>query len=99
MQEVEKAAREQMNDLVRRTEWEGVKIDTALEVGHAGQQICDRAQDRHANLIVTSTHGRTGLKHVLIGSTAEYVVHHAHCPVLVVPSHERSAIKSAKTRR
>lgn len=99
MQEVEKAAREQMNDLVRRTEWEGVKIDTALEVGHAGQQICDRAQDRHANLIVTSTHGRTGLKHVLIGSTAEYVVRHAHCPVLVVPSHERPAIKSAKTRR
>jgi nucleotide-binding universal stress UspA family protein len=39
---------------------------------------------------VTSTHGKTGLKRILIGSTAEYVVRHAACPVLVVPSHERT---------
>jgi nucleotide-binding universal stress UspA family protein len=98
MQQAEKAAKERMRDLVRKTNWEGVKVETALEVGHPGQEICDRAKDRGADLIVTSTHGTTGLKHILVGSTAEYVVRHAHCPVLVVPSHERPAINSTKTQ-
>lgn len=98
MQQVEKTAKKQMRDLVQRTDWEGIKVETSLEVGHAGEQICDRAQDRHADLIVTSTHGMTGLKHILLGSTAEYVVRHAHCPVLVVPSRERPVIASSKTQ-
>jgi nucleotide-binding universal stress UspA family protein len=96
MQQTEKAAREQMRDLVKKTDWEGLKVEAAVESGHPGQQICDRAQDRQADLIVTSTHGRTGLKHMLIGSTAEYVVRHARCPVLVVPTRQRPAIRSDK---
>ena len=86
MAQSQKAAKAQMSDLVRQTKAEGFKIETALEVGHPGDQICAQAQDRRADLIVTSTHGRTGLKHILIGSTAEFVVRHAPCPVLVVPS-------------
>jgi nucleotide-binding universal stress UspA family protein len=96
MQQAEKAARSQMRNLVTKTDWQGIKIETALEVGHPGQQICDRARDRHADLIVTSTHGLTGLKHIFIGSTAEYVVRHARCPVLVVPSHGRPTISPVK---
>jgi len=38
------------------------------------------------DLIVTSTHGRTGLKRLFIGSTAEQIVRHAICPVPVVPN-------------
>jgi nucleotide-binding universal stress UspA family protein len=98
MQQVEKTAKKQMRDLVQKTDWEGIKVETSLEVGHAGEQICDRAQDRHADLIVTSTHGTTGLKHILLGSTAEYVIRHAHCPVLVVPSRERPALPLTKTQ-
>lgn len=85
-QQADKAAREQMRDLVRKTNWNGLKVETSLQAGHAGQQICERAEDCGTDLIVTSTHGTTGLKHVLVGSTAEYVVRHAHCPVLVVPT-------------
>lgn len=98
MQYVEKTAREQMRDLVEKTDWGGLQVETSLQTGHAGQQICDGARDCAADLIVTSTHGRTGFKHVLLGSTAEYVVRHAHCPVLVVPSHERPALTSTKTQ-
>jgi nucleotide-binding universal stress UspA family protein len=98
MQQAEKVAGEQMRDLVRKTDWNGLKVEASLQVGHAGQQICERADDLGADLIVTSTHGTTGLKHVLLGSTAEYVVRHAHCPVLVVPSHERPALTSTKTQ-
>jgi nucleotide-binding universal stress UspA family protein len=39
-----------------------------------------------ADLIVVSTHGRTGLSHLLIGSVAERVVRHAPCPVLTLRS-------------
>ena len=88
MQQAEKAAREQMRDLVRKTDWDGTKVEPSLQVGHAGDQVCERAKDFGADLIVTSTHGTTGLKHILLGSTAEFIVRHAPCPVLVVPSND-----------
>jgi nucleotide-binding universal stress UspA family protein len=53
--------------------------------GAAWDQIVAVArQDRAVDLIVMGTHGRTGLKHVLLGSVAEKVVRHAPCAVLVV---------------
>jgi len=98
MQHAERAAREQMHDLERKTDWSGLKVETSLQAGHPGQQICERAKESGVDLIVTSTHGTTGFKHILLGSTAEYVVRHADCPVLVVPSHERPVLTSTKTR-
>jgi nucleotide-binding universal stress UspA family protein len=89
MQQEEKASRRQMRDLIEKTDWEGLEVKPSLQIGHAGQQICARAVEERADLIVTSTHGTTGFKHILLGSTAEYVVRHATCPVLVVPSHDR----------
>jgi nucleotide-binding universal stress UspA family protein len=44
------------------------------------------------DLIIISTHGRTGLKHALLGSTTERVVRHAPCPVLVVRAQEREFV-------
>ena len=48
------------------------------------REIADAAESLNADLIIISTHGYTGLRHVLLGSTAERVVRHARCPVLVV---------------
>ena len=92
MQQAEQAAQKQMRDLVAKTKEEGVTVESSLQIGHAGQQICARAAILHADIIVTSTHGHTGLQHVLLGSTAEFTVRHASCPVLVVPTRERPAI-------
>ena len=96
MQQAELAQRHQMRDLMEQTDWDGLEVKPSLQIGHAGQQICARAAGHHADLIVTSTHGTTGFKHVLVGSTAEYVVRHATCPVLVVPSHDRPLLSSKK---
>lgn len=58
-------------------------------VGNPWQEVCGYARDNAVDLIVVATHGRTGLPHVLMGSVAERIVQHAHCPVLVVKSVER----------
>jgi nucleotide-binding universal stress UspA family protein len=51
-------------------------------------EIVRAADDLHADLIVMSTHGRTGFSHVLLGSVAEKVVRYARCPVLTVKPEE-----------
>jgi nucleotide-binding universal stress UspA family protein len=98
MQQGEKASRNQMRNLIEKTDWDGIEVESSLQIGHAGQQICAGAIDHHADVIVTSTHGTTGFKHILVGSTAEYIVRHASCPVLVVPSHERPVLTSSKKK-
>lgn len=60
-----------------------VKID-AIQGMSAAATICDYAKQHNAECIVLSTHGRTGLRHMLLGSVAEKVVRHAPCSVLVV---------------
>jgi len=47
-------------------------------------EILRTAKEKDADLIVVGTHGRTGLDHVLFGSTAEKVVRRAHCPVMSI---------------
>ncbi len=59
-----------------------------LRTGTAFDEICTAARQSGADLIIIATHGHTGLKHILLGSTAERVVRHAPCPVLVVREHE-----------
>ena len=93
MQYAETSAREQMDDLVKKTGWDGLDVEISLQSGHPGQQICEHARDSGFDLIVTSTHGTTGFKHLLLGSVAEYVVRHAHCPVLVVPTRASASQK------
>ncbi|MBI1177890.1 universal stress protein [bacterium] len=60
------------------------RVQTRVSVGIPWREINAAAAKFKADLIVISTHGRTGLSHYLLGSTAEQVVRHAICPVLVV---------------
>lgn len=68
---------------------ERVPADPLVQCGSPAAEIVAVARRMPADLIVISTHGHTGLKHALLGSSAEYVVRHAPCPVLVVREHER----------
>lgn len=69
-----------------------VSADTLVRVGSPAVNIIEVARDLPADLIVISTHGRTGLKHVLLGSVAEYVVQRAPCPVFVVREREHEIL-------
>jgi universal stress protein A len=64
----------------------GLEIDIDLSEGEPAAEILKCARDRHCDLIVMGTHGRTGLRHLLMGSIAERVVRKACCPVLTARS-------------
>jgi nucleotide-binding universal stress UspA family protein len=62
-----------------------LEIQLLVEVGNPKFDVIERAIESKATYIVVGTHGRTGLSHTVMGSTAEYIVRHATVPVLVVP--------------
>lgn len=76
----------------RESNCEGVESNSMLRRGEPHAQIIDVAKALGMDLIVISTHGRSGLARVLMGSTAERVVRHAGCPVLVVREHEHEFV-------
>lgn len=66
----------------------GISAEYVALRGSPDEVIVKFAKDKKADLIVIGTHGRTGLAHWALGSVAERVVQHAHCPVLTVKEEE-----------
>lgn len=62
----------------------GLAVEYRLEYGEPGTVILAVAQEINADLIVMATHGRTGLRRLLMGSVAEHIVRRAPCPVLTL---------------
>ena len=78
------AAREQLNELVEGLRRGRVDVASMLRSGAASEQILALIGEVHADLLVLGTHGRTGLRHVLLGSIAERLVRHSPVPILTV---------------
>jgi nucleotide-binding universal stress UspA family protein len=91
------ASKPQMRAFLRGVNFGSVPFKTSAIAGFCPEGICRAAEKEKVDLIIMSTHGRTGLEHVLIGSIAERVVQHAPCAVLVVPSH--SAMRAANVTK
>jgi len=66
-----------------------VKLRPAVETGMPYKEIVRTAEGEKVDLIVMSTHGRTGLDRLVIGSVTERVIAHAPCPVLAIPPPRR----------
>ncbi|MDA1049306.1 MAG: universal stress protein [Planctomycetota bacterium] len=73
-----KALRERLAD----EKYKHIHIDVVI--GDPGHEIAEIAEREAVDLIVMPSHGRTGIKRMLIGSVAERVVRLAHCPVMVL---------------
>ena len=64
-----------------------IPCETIVHMGGKPYEfIVQEAKERAIDLIVMGTHGRTGVKRILMGSVAQNVIGHAPCPVLVVPT-------------
>ena len=83
---VEETARQEMNALKQMEFLRDLPVQTESLPGLAVDEICAAASHPDVDIVVTSTHGRTGFQHAIIGSVAEHVVRYAERPVLVVPS-------------
>lgn len=81
---MEQFARENMDSFLARHFSGFVRFDTILATGIPYREIIGNAREAAADLIVIGTHGRTGVEHVIFGSTAEKVVRMSPCPVLSV---------------
>jgi nucleotide-binding universal stress UspA family protein len=80
---------DQMKAFLKRVSFSGVLVDASAVAGYCPGAIYEAAAKEGADLIIISTHGRTGLRRAFIGSVAEGTVRHATCPVLVVQSFSR----------
>jgi nucleotide-binding universal stress UspA family protein len=72
-------------DKVARRSFGKVKTDSVVLCGDPAEGILSEARKNDIGAIVMATHGRRGLKHLLLGSVAERVVREAHCPVIAIP--------------
>ena len=89
---IAKEAKERLPKIAKRCIPAAVPVRMLVAWGRAFDAITRVAKEKKMDLIVLTTHGRTGLDRFLMGSTAERVVRHAHCPVFVV----RTALSTNK---
>jgi nucleotide-binding universal stress UspA family protein len=92
-EQLEDSAERELPRLTDCEELNGLDVEEVIVHGDAAAEIVQVAEERTVDLIVISSHGRTGLGRIIFGSTAEAVVRHASCPVLVVkppPQEEES---------
>jgi len=93
-----KSTKQMLVEWIAREVPSTVRATALVRQGRAFLEIVAVAQQRGADLIVISTHGYSGLMHVFMGSTAERVVRHAPCPVLVVRQHEHDFLAGSKNK-
>jgi nucleotide-binding universal stress UspA family protein len=92
---IHKQCREKLTALAEKIELEfHVKTVFATAKGHAANEATRYAKQNHADLIVVSTHGRTGVSHLMMGSTAERIVRLSEPPVLTI--HPGEALVTGK---
>ncbi len=84
-------AKAELEDL-RKSICHIVRTEAVLRHGEPYREIIRAASELEIDLIILSTHGRSGMARVLLGSTAEKVMRHARCPVLVVREIEREFV-------
>ncbi len=77
-------AESRLAEEAERLRAEGLQVETVAREGDPAEVIADEARHCAADLLALGTHGRSGLAHLLLGSTAERVVQHAPCPVLTL---------------
>lgn len=93
-------ANRQLEQLVgdKEVQWEPL-----VTIGHAGDEISRLAREKRADLAISSTHGRSGLKRLILGSVTERLMRTLHCPLLIVrgPEHDLNILseKGLKFRK
>jgi nucleotide-binding universal stress UspA family protein len=95
--DVRRAAEERLQGLVASLRQAGTEAGAYIDAGTPSQVIADRAGEVTASAVVLGTRGLTGLRHLLLGSTTERVIHSALCPVLAIHPEDRGRHRALRT--
>ena len=85
-----KEKREELQGEVDKLKNSGIDANPLLVQGEAVEVILDESSKLNIDLIVVGSHGHGAVYHLLVGSVSEGVLHRSSCPVLVVPTHDRT---------
>ncbi len=88
-----KEKREELQREADKLQNSGIDAESLLVQGAAVEVILDEASKLKTDLIVVGSHGHGAVYHLVVGSVSEGVLHRSPCPVLVVPTHERTEKK------
>ncbi len=78
-------SREYLEGLAKPLRESGVSVETDIRHGSVDQKIVEYARESEIDLITMSTHGHGGIRHLMLGSITDRVLHSSHVPVLVLP--------------
>ncbi len=84
IREIELVNENKYDEFLKTVDLSEVEYEKLLIKGIPETDIVETAMEQQANLVLMGTHGRTGIKHILIGSTAEEVVRTVHCDTIIV---------------
>lgn len=99
LDELMKEATTKLTDLKARAVALGISVRSYVATGIPSEEVLTVARTEGAELIVVGTRGKTGLEHILLGSTAERIIRMAPCPVLTVPMEKQRADGSSSTEK
>ena len=85
-----KEKREELQNEADKLQDFGIDAEYLLVQGAAVEVILDEASKLNIDLIVVGSHGHGAVYHLVVGSVSEGVLHRSSCPVLVIPTHERT---------
>jgi len=93
LRRVKARVQKEMEAMVSKRSWQGVKVETAVREGDPADEILRFAQERKAGLIVMGAHAVSGLEHMFLGRSARRVVRNSPIPVLTVRGEDAPARK------
>jgi universal stress protein A len=84
LDDLERQATNELAQALSETQTSGAEVARRVVTGVPYRKIVDVAEEEQSDLIVMTTHGRTGLGHLVMGSVAEKIVRTAPCPVFTI---------------
>ncbi len=89
VEKMSEEVRDNLENARKKVEKAKIPCETIVHMGGKPHEfIIQEAREKSIDLIAMGTHGRSGLKRILLGSVAQNVIGHAPCPVIVVPAAE-----------